>query len=98
MIHRTCIFAVLSVNGRPPRLDPLALLAFVLLYWLLKQIGPVRAGLIIPFTTVVAMLLGVIILGEAFTWRTGVGGALVLGGLTLATRKGDAQQNPSSTE
>lgn len=73
-------------------------LAFVLLYWLLKQIGPVRAGLIIPFTTVVAVLLGVIVLGEAFTWRTGVGGALVLGGLTLATRKGVAQQNPSSTE
>jgi len=73
-------------------------LAFVLLYWLLKQIGPVRTGLIIPFTTVVAVLLGVIVLGEAFTWRTGVGGALVLGGLTLATRKGVAQQNPSSTE
>jgi len=64
-------------------------LAFVLLYWLLKQIGPVRTGLIIPFTTVVAVLLGVIVLGEAFTWRTGVGGALVLGGLSLATRKGD---------
>jgi drug/metabolite transporter (DMT)-like permease len=62
-------------------------LAFVLLYWLLKQIGSVRAGLIIPFTTVVAVLLGVIVLGEAFTWRTGVGGALVLCGLTLATRK-----------
>ena len=62
-------------------------LAFVLLYWLLKQIGPVRTGLIIPFTTVVAVLLGVIVLGEAFTWRTGAGGALVLGGLTLAMRK-----------
>lgn len=73
-------------------------LAFVLLYWLLKQVGPVRTGLIIPFTTVVAVLLGVIVLGEAFTWRTGVGGALVLGGLALATRKGGAQQNPSSTE
>ena len=73
-------------------------LAFVLLYWLLKQIGPVQTGLIIPFTTVVAVLLGVIVLGEAFTWRTGVGGALVLGGLSLATRKGNAQQGPSSTE
>jgi len=64
-------------------------LAFVLLYWLLKQVGPVRTGLIIPFTTVVAVLLGVVVLGEAFSWRTGVGGALVLGGLALATRKGD---------
>ncbi len=62
-------------------------LAFVLLYWLLKQVGPVRTGLIIPFTTVVAVLLGVIVLGEAFTWRTGVGGALVLVGLLVATRK-----------
>ena len=66
--------------------------AFVLLYWLLKQVGPVRTGLIIPFTTVVAVLLGVIVLGEVFTWRTGVGGALVLVGLLVATRKADGSK------
>jgi len=72
-------------------------LAFVLLYWLLKQVGPVRTGLIIPFTTVVAVLLGVIVLGEAFTWRTGAGGALVLVGLLVATRKTPIHEDTSRT-
>ena len=61
-------------------------MAFVLLYWLLKQIGAVRSGLIVPFSTVVAVLLGVVVLGEAFTWRTAAGGALVLAGLLAASR------------
>jgi drug/metabolite transporter (DMT)-like permease len=63
-------------------------LAFALLYWLLKQIGAVRSGLIIPFSTVVAVSLGVIVLGEAFTWRTAVGGLLVVLGLLAASRPG----------
>ena len=61
-------------------------LAFVLLYWLLKQIGAVLSGLIIPFSTVVAVTLGIVVLGEAFTWRTGVGGLLVILGLLAASR------------
>lgn len=63
-------------------------LAFVLLYWLLKQVGAVRSGLIIPFSTVVAVILGIVVLGEAFTWRTGVGGLLVVLGLLAASRPG----------
>ena len=61
-------------------------MAFVLLYWLLKQIGAVRSGLIIPFSTVVAVLLGIVILNEAFTWRTAIGGLLVILGLLAASR------------
>lgn len=63
-------------------------MAFVLLYWLLKQIGAVRSGLIIPFSTVVAVILGIIVLGEAFTWRTALGGLLVIAGLLVASRPG----------
>ncbi|MCK5585560.1 EamA family transporter [Candidatus Bipolaricaulota bacterium] len=62
--------------------------AFVLLYWLLKRIGAVRSVLIIPFSTVVAVILGIVVLGEAFTWRTGVGGLLVILGLLAASRPG----------
>lgn len=62
--------------------------AFVLLYWLLKRIGAVRSVLIIPFSTVVGVILGVVVLGEAFTWRTGVGGLLVVLGLLAASRPG----------
>lgn len=61
-------------------------MAFVLVYWLLKQIGAVRSGLIIPFSTVVAVILGIVVLHEAFTWRTGVGGVLVVLGLLAASR------------
>ena len=43
-------------------------MAFVLLYWLLRRIGAVRSGLIVPLSTVVAVLLGVVVLHEAFTW------------------------------
>lgn len=60
-------------------------LGFVLLYWLLKRIGAVRSGLLIPFSTVVAVLLGVFVLNEAFTWRTAVGGLLVIAGLLAAS-------------
>lgn len=62
--------------------------AFVLLYWLLKRIGAVRSVLIIPFSTVVGVILGIVVLGEAFTWRTGVGGLLVILGLLAASRPG----------
>jgi len=61
-------------------------MAFVLLYWLLRRIGAVRSGLIIPFSTVVAVLLGVAVLGEAFTWQIAVGGLLVMVGLAAASR------------
>ena len=69
-------------------------LAFVLLYWLLRQIGAVRSGLIIPFNTVVAVILGVTVLGEAFTWRTAVGGLLVLLGLIAASRLQEPLRHP----
>ena len=63
-------------------------MAFVLLYWLLRRIGAVRSGLIVPLSTVVAVLLGIVVLDEAFTWRTAVGGLLVLTGLLAASRPG----------
>ena len=62
--------------------------AFVLVYWLLKRIGAVRSGLIIPFSTVVAVILGIAVLGEAFTWRIGAGGLLVILGLLAASPPG----------
>ena len=69
-------------------------MVFVLLYWLLRRIGAVRSGLIVPFSTVVAVFLGVVVLDEAFTWRTAVGGVLVLAGLLAAAK--DAR--PTRTE
>lgn len=61
-------------------------MGFVLLYWLLKRIGAVRSGLLIPFSTVVAVVLGILVLNETFTWRTAVGGLLVILGLLATSR------------
>lgn len=61
-------------------------MGFVLLYWLLKRIGAVRSGLLIPFSTVIAVVLGILVLNETFTWRTAVGGLLVILGLLATSR------------
>ena len=62
-------------------------LPFVLYYWLIKRIEVTRAQLLLLFSTLVAVVLGILVLHEEFGWRTGLGGAGVLGGLILATWK-----------
>ena len=61
-------------------------LAFILFFALIEQVGPVRATVITYVNPAVAALLGVTILGEAFTVGMAVGFALVLAGSVLATR------------
>jgi len=59
-------------------------LTFVLLYWLIQRI-PVTRTMMIPFmSTLIAVLLGAVVLGEQLTWRVVAGGAGILGGLGLA--------------
>ncbi len=62
--------------------------AFVLFFELIAEAGPVRATVITYVNPAVAVLLGVILLGERFTAATAVGFALVLGGSVLATQRG----------
>ena len=61
-------------------------LAFVLFFALIAEVGPVRATVITYVNPAVAAVLGVAILGEAFTLGMGVGFVLVLLGSVLATR------------
>ncbi len=63
-------------------------LAFVVFFALIAEVGPVRATVITYVNPAVAAVLGVAILGEAFTLGMGVGFVLVLLGSVLATRKG----------
>jgi len=58
-------------------------LTFVLYYRLIQVIEVTKAQLIPLFSTVVAILLGFLVLGEALSWRALVGGGMVLGGLAL---------------
>ncbi|MEX0691553.1 MAG: DMT family transporter [Gemmatimonadales bacterium] len=61
-------------------------LSFVLLYWLIQRMEVTRAMLIPVLSTLIAVILGNLVLGEAFTWRILVGGLGIIGGLLIATR------------
>jgi drug/metabolite transporter (DMT)-like permease len=61
-------------------------LAFVLFFALIAEAGAVRATVITYVNPAVALLLGVTLLGEAFTAATAVGFVLILVGSFLATR------------
>jgi drug/metabolite transporter (DMT)-like permease len=61
--------------------------AFILFFALIAEVGPVRATVITYVNPAVALVLGVLILGEPFTASTAVGFALILAGSYLATRR-----------
>ena len=60
-------------------------LAFLLFFALITAAGPVRATLITYVNPAVALLLGVVLLGEPMTVGIGVGLPLILAGVALAT-------------
>jgi drug/metabolite transporter (DMT)-like permease len=65
-------------------------LAFLLMVGLIAEIGPVKATTITYVNPAVAILAGVVVLGEPFTVWTIVGFVLVLAGSWLVTRRGRA--------
>jgi drug/metabolite transporter (DMT)-like permease len=71
-------------------------LTFVLLYWLMKRIPVTRVMLIPFFSTLVAVILGAIVLDEQLTWRVAAGGAAILGGLALAVFHRRAEPMPGA--
>jgi drug/metabolite transporter (DMT)-like permease len=62
-------------------------LAFVIFFELLKEIGPVRASLITYVNTAVALLLGILFLGEPVTPGLLLGIPLITIGLYLSAKK-----------
>ena len=60
-------------------------LAFLVFFELIAEVGPARATVITYVNPAVAVLLGVLVLGEPFGVVTGIGFMLVLGGSVLAT-------------
>ena len=62
-------------------------IAFVWYYDGIKTIGPMRTAIFTNLVPVFAVLLSVIILHEQVSWYTWIGGALVVGGVLLVTRK-----------
>jgi drug/metabolite transporter (DMT)-like permease len=94
------VYAPLAVVQRPPTLPPGRVLAaiavlgvvctafaFVMFFFLIAEVGPVRATVITYINPAVAVGLGVAFLGERFTAATAAGFALVLVGSVLAARR-----------
>jgi len=57
--------------------------AYILNYRLLREIGATRASVVTYIIPVVAVTVGVVVLGEPFEWRLVWGGVLILAGLVL---------------
>ena len=62
-------------------------LAFLLFFALIAEVGPARATVITYVNPAVALLLGVVILGEPFTLGAGAGFLLIVLGSYLATKR-----------
>jgi drug/metabolite transporter (DMT)-like permease len=63
-------------------------LAFLLFFELIGEVGPSRSTVITYVNPAVAVLLGVVVLGEPFTTGIAIGFPLILAGSVLATGRG----------
>ena len=68
--------------------------AFLLMFALVAEVGPMRATTITYLNPAVAIVAGVLVLGERVTVWTVVGFVLVLGGAFLVTRRRGSQAPP----
>ena len=73
-------------------------LAFVLFFELIVEVGPARSTVITYVNPAVAVLLGVLVLDEPFTWGIALGFPLILLGSWLATVSPPASASPLATE
>jgi drug/metabolite transporter (DMT)-like permease len=60
-----------------------SVIAFLLYYWLIQNMDVTNTMLIALVTPVVAVTLGVLVLNEELNWRTLVGGAMIMLGISL---------------
>jgi len=78
-----------------------SVIAFVLYYWLVRKIDVTKSMLISLVTPVVAVIVGMIVLGEKLNWRTLLGGAMIIFGIgfivTLHRKKNSVVKLVSTT-
>jgi len=63
-----------------------SVIAFMLYYWLVHNMDVTKTMLIAMVTPVVAVVLGMVVLGEDLSWRTVAGGIMIMAGLRFVTR------------
>lgn len=62
-------------------------IAYVLNYRIIAELGATKASLVTYLIPVVAVVVGVVVLGEAFEWRLLVGGTLTVTGIAAVNRR-----------
>lgn len=60
-----------------------SVIAFLLYYWLVRNMDVTKTMLIALVTPVVAVTLGMLVLDEKLDWRTLAGGAMIMSGISL---------------
>jgi drug/metabolite transporter (DMT)-like permease len=60
-------------------------IAYVLTYAIVAELGATKASLVTYLVPVVAVVVGVAVLGEPFEWRLVLGGVLTIGGVAAVT-------------
>jgi len=74
-----------------------SVIAFVLYYWLVHKIDVTKSMLIALVTPVVAVILGMLVLDEEIGWRTLIGGAMILTGISfIVLRRGKKKPEESA--
>ena len=63
-----------------------SVIAFMLYYWLVRHVDVTKTMLISLVTPVVAVVLGMVVLGEDLSWRTIAGGIMIMVGVRFVTR------------
>lgn len=63
-----------------------SVIAFLLYYWLVHNMNVTNTMLIAMVTPVVAVVLGMVVLGEDLSWRTVAGGIMIMVGVRFVTR------------
>ena len=72
--------------------------AFMLYYWLVRNMDVTKTMLIALVTPLAAVLLGVVALGEEVSWRTVAGGAVIMSGVALVVLRRAPKAAPVAAE
>ncbi len=71
-----------------------SVIAFLLYYWLVHNMDVTKSMLIALVTPVVAVVLGMIVLNEEISWRTLVGGAMIMSGIGFIVTQKAKKEKP----
>lgn len=71
-----------------------SVIAFLLYYWLVVNFDVTKSMLIALVTPVVAVILGMIVLDEEIGWRTLIGGAMIMAGISFIVLRKAKKKKP----